>query len=99
MGNVETYLDTHDTALVTETMGNASHFNAYKRLPVDQHIGFSTIQRQWMARVFGFGAGHYSCCNFPTFPLAVRFFSTVPLRNSYQLTHKKKWQQEIPHSG
>lgn len=29
MGNVETYEDTNDVLIVTEQMGNSSHFNMY----------------------------------------------------------------------
>ena len=29
MGNVETYEDTNDILIVTEEMGNSSHFNMY----------------------------------------------------------------------
>jgi hypothetical protein len=49
MGNVETYLDTHDVEIVTEGMGNASHFNVYKRLPVEEDKGGSSVERQAMA--------------------------------------------------
>merc|ERR550514_657670 len=46
MANVETHQDRHDTRRVTAAMGNASHFNSYKRLDVAQVFSNSSAVRQ-----------------------------------------------------
>ena len=49
MANVEVYEDRHSVQLTTESMGNSSHFNAYKRISVSQAPEGSSVIRQHRA--------------------------------------------------
>ena len=78
MANVEVYEDQHSVQVTTDRMGNSSHFNAYKRIPVPQMPELSSVIRQRrvdllpaprsktdIARILSNsddGPGTYACC-------------------------------------